>query len=286
MHNLPDLKQLQTFLAVVNHRGFGSAARHLGVSQPSISQQMRRLEDKLQRRLFARDGGVAILTPDGEALLIFAKAMRSVLDELSAHFGSTSAKASLNIGVNPDIARDFLQRLLRGVQDTCQDCEPLIECSSDSRFLFTELDEGRLDLVIAKLPSTLARGKLLKRAPLEWIGSDGDIQILVGTVPLVLPSPPDVGRELVLQSLAEAGRTWRVRFQSPDREAIQAAVCAGIGVSAEVTGMTTGPLRALDHTCGLPTLPDVTICLDRRSDNKLANDVYATFLSRIASMHK
>lgn len=266
LEDVPDLRQLHTFLAVVEQHGFGAAARHLGISQPSVSQQMRRLEDRLGHRLFSREGGAATLTSDGDALVIFARAMFSVADKVRAYFGQPDVEGSLRVGFNEDFARTALPAVLNIFARSYTNLELLIDCNFSSRQLFAELDDGKLDLVVAKLPGTQVRGELLWRERLRWIGRSRDMRLDDGPVPLVSASNSNVTRELVLKALAEAGRTWRVRFQSPSLSALEAAVCAGLGVSAMMRGMVTGCAEVLDEACGLPPLPEVTLCLDTRAD--------------------
>ncbi|MDT0318990.1 LysR family transcriptional regulator [Streptomyces millisiae] len=64
-----DVRQLQYFLAIVDHGGFGRAASALYVSQPSLSQAIRGLERDLGSELFHRVGRRAVLSAAGEALI-------------------------------------------------------------------------------------------------------------------------------------------------------------------------------------------------------------------------
>ena len=64
-----DLRRLKLFLAVVDEGGFTRAAEAEFVSQPSVSQAIRELEEELGTPLFHRVGRGAVLTPAGEALV-------------------------------------------------------------------------------------------------------------------------------------------------------------------------------------------------------------------------
>lgn len=64
-----DLRQLEYFLAVVDHGGINRAAAALRVAQPSLSQAVRRLEKQLGTELFHRVGRGLVLAPAGEALV-------------------------------------------------------------------------------------------------------------------------------------------------------------------------------------------------------------------------
>lgn len=275
---VPDLPQLQTFLTVVDEAGFGAAARRLGISQPSVSQQMRRLEDRVGHRLFTREGG-ATLTPDGAAMVIFARAMFAVADQVRAYFQQPEIEGVLRLGFNEDFARTALPSVLNVFARSYPNFELTIDCNFSSRHLFADLDDGRLDLVVAKLPVDRTRGELLSREPLRWIGRSADLCFADGTIPLVSASEANVTREVVCQALADAGRIWRIRFQSPSLHALEAAVGAGLGVSAMMKSMIKGDVVLLEHNSGLPPLPDLALCLDLRpADSEPAVAAFAALL--------
>src|SRR5260370_7908923 len=79
MHDPVELRQLLYFLAVAEAGNFSRAADRLGISQPSVSQQIRDLETALRVRLFQRRGKRILLSPAG---LIFQEQARTVLRQL------------------------------------------------------------------------------------------------------------------------------------------------------------------------------------------------------------
>ena len=72
-----DPAQLQTFLAVAQTRSFTQAAARLGIRQPTVSQHIRRLEEAAGRVLVHRDTHNVSMTPDGEAMIGFARSATS-----------------------------------------------------------------------------------------------------------------------------------------------------------------------------------------------------------------
>jgi LysR family hydrogen peroxide-inducible transcriptional activator len=105
-----ELHQLRYFCAVAETGSFSRAAEHSHVAQPSLSQQILKLEDELGARLFDRLGRSVRLTEVGKAFLPRA---RAVLRELEAAKGDVvqskdSVSGTLTIGVIPTIAPYFL----------------------------------------------------------------------------------------------------------------------------------------------------------------------------------
>jgi len=101
-----ELHQLRYFCAIVDSGSFSRAARQSHVSQPSLSQQIRKLEDELGSRLFDRLGRSVRLTEIGQTFLPRA---RAVLRELEAARGDLahqkdSMGGTIAVGVIPTVA--------------------------------------------------------------------------------------------------------------------------------------------------------------------------------------
>ncbi|OLZ74654.1 LysR family transcriptional regulator [Streptomyces sp. IMTB 2501] len=115
--NRPELPlpQLHAFVVLAEELHFGHAAARLGIAQPPLSQQIRRLEEKVGYPLFAREPGRVTLTPAGRALL---PAARQALDGLADGLASARAAGSgrsgrLRIGFAASLALTVLPGLLR-----------------------------------------------------------------------------------------------------------------------------------------------------------------------------
>ena len=109
-----EIHQLRYFCAVAETNSFSRAAVQTHVSQPSLSQQILKLEDELGARLFDRLGRSVRLTELGKTFLPRA---RAVLRELEAAKGDVNERkdsvgGSLTIGVIPTIAPYLLPRHL------------------------------------------------------------------------------------------------------------------------------------------------------------------------------
>ncbi|MGV9866818.1 LysR family transcriptional regulator [Rhodococcus koreensis] len=90
-----DIRQLEYFLAVVEHGGVNRAAGHLHVAQASLSQGIRQLERELKLTLFHRTGRNLVLNPAGQLLV---EPARKVLDDLLAAQDIMRGARELHVG--------------------------------------------------------------------------------------------------------------------------------------------------------------------------------------------
>lgn len=109
------LQQLHAFVVLAEELHFGHAAARLGIAQPPLSQQIRRLEDKVGHALFSRAPGHVTLSPAGEELLTTARrALTDLADGLAAARAVGSGRTGrLRIGFAASLALTVLPGLLR-----------------------------------------------------------------------------------------------------------------------------------------------------------------------------
>ena len=70
-----ELRQLKAFIAIADHGHYGRAAVSLNLTQPAISQRIQALENELGVRLLTRSAREVCLTPAGDALIAYARAL-------------------------------------------------------------------------------------------------------------------------------------------------------------------------------------------------------------------
>lgn len=154
------VQQLTYFVAVALSRHFTRAADETGVSQPTLSKQIRVLENSLGTPLFIRRRGAIELTTAGEALLPHAQ---RILIEVEAAERSVREVAGLRrgrvrLGATPSMCDGLLPSVLSQFHDQHPDIELEVH-EGGSRVLTRELAEGRLDVA-------------LLIAPLQVVGTD------------------------------------------------------------------------------------------------------------------
>lgn len=110
-----ELRQLRFVLTLAEERHFGRAAARMHISQPTLSQEIQRLERELGVALFSRNSRGVLLTPIGETVLTLAKNTLAAADLLTetARAASRGEAGRLSVGFTPTTAPAFLPELLR-----------------------------------------------------------------------------------------------------------------------------------------------------------------------------
>jgi LysR family transcriptional regulator, cyn operon transcriptional activator len=142
-----DIRHLRYFLAVAEAESFSRAADRLGISQPSVSQQMRDLEAGLRVPLFQRRGKRILLTPKG---LIFQEHARTVLRQLESFLEELNRepgqlRGALHLGVVPVLNVPLVPHLL-GLFTADHPAINVVVEEISSTDIETALEEGRMDV--------------------------------------------------------------------------------------------------------------------------------------------
>src|ERR1700678_122406 len=148
-----ELQQLRYFCAIADTGSFTRAARQTHVSQPSLSQQIRKLEDELGARLIDRLGRTVQLTELGRSFLPRA---RAVLRDLEAARSDVLEKKTciggpLSVGVIPTIAPYFLPPMLATFSRRFPEVRVTV-AEEITPLLLERLRAGTIDVAISALP--------------------------------------------------------------------------------------------------------------------------------------
>lgn len=255
-----DPSQLRTFLAVSQTLSFTQAARRLGVRQSTVSQHVRRLEDRVGRPLFTRDTHTVELTEDGEAMLGFARRILEVHEQAAAYFGGPRLRGRLRFGASEDFVLTRLTEILESFRHDHPEVE--LELTVElSGTLHERLAAGKLDLVLAKRRPQDPPAEVVRRDRLVWIGSERLRLDPDRPVPLIVYPPPGISRALALQALERQGRSWHVACTSGSLNGLVAAARAGLGVMAHARGLIPPGLVRIPERAGLPELGEVDFVL-------------------------
>lgn len=114
---LPPLNALRVFEAAARHANFRRAAEELCVSQAAVSQQVRLLEDRLQRKLFERNGRGVALTDAGVAYLAPVQAALGSIHEATERLTALRDSEPLALSVPPTFGIRWLMPRLDGLRE-------------------------------------------------------------------------------------------------------------------------------------------------------------------------
>src|SRR5581483_1033771 len=223
-----DIRQLEYFLAAVDHGGFtrGAAAAH--VAQPSLSQAIAGLERELGVALFVRAGRSARLTSAGEELAALAADIRGV------HVGR------LEIVALPTLAVDPLARLLGEMRTAHPGVTIRVHEPEDAGAIDRWVTSGRAELGLTDLTTGgrgLARVELFRQevvavCPPRTTGVRGPMTPhQLAALPLIATPQGTSTRRLLDQVLARAHAEPNIVVETDQRDAIVPLVLAGAGTA-------------------------------------------------------
>ena len=142
-----DTDLLRAFITIADEQSFTRAADLLGRTQSAVSMQIKRLEDVLQVRLFDRDGRRIRVTPEGQALMGYARRMLRLNDEAINHFLEPELSGPVRIGSPDDYASYLLPRVLGAFAQSHPGIEIDVTCDN-STDLLPLVQRGDLDLAL------------------------------------------------------------------------------------------------------------------------------------------
>lgn len=236
-----DLRQLEYFLAVVDHGGVTRAAEALRVAQPSLSQSVRRLENDLGTSLFHRVGRGLVLAPAGEALVGPARTILREVDRARDAVGEVAGVRGgrVDVAALTDMSADPLAVWVAAFRSHRPAVGFRIEERDDVADVVSLVRSGECELGLLATP--VPHGELVvdDLGPQHFVllappGSESwPDPVPVGMLrdaPFVMGSPGTASRDLVEDWLRGHGLHPRVSIEVPQSGAVIPIVLAGGGV--------------------------------------------------------
>jgi DNA-binding transcriptional LysR family regulator len=256
---------LRTFLFVVDRGGVGRAASALHMSQAAASQQIKRLEEMLECRLFERAGRGLVLAPAGERLEAQARRLVAQADELLASMRAAQHEGEVRFGVPYDIIASFVPAILRRFARAQPRVRVSLVCE-DSKVVRRQLLAGEVDLALTTETECGRHGETLRTDRLVWVGVPGGEAHLKSPLPVSLGAATCVFRPVAIEALGKARRDWRAVCEVSRMEPVYAAIEAGLAVAPLLRSSVPQRFEILESTRGgregrLPSLPEFRINL-------------------------
>lgn len=257
-----DLDQLKTFVAIAETGSFTRAADVVHKTQSAVSMQMRRLEERVGKPMFSRDGRQSRLSEDGERLLAFARRLLRLNEETLAAFDEGELTGRVRLGTPDDYADRFLPEILARFAHSHPRAEVTVVCAP-TPLLVETMGAGDLDVAIITHVREKGPAEVIRREPLLWVTSQRHAAHQRDPLPVALGRPNCDWRRVALEGLEAAGRRHRLLYVSWNSTAVCAAVLAGLAVSVLPESALRPGMRVLGEHDGFPVLPPVEIGLLR-----------------------
>lgn len=148
-----NIRDLRYFVAVAETGHFGKAAERCFVSQPTLSGQVKKLEDELKATLFERTSRRVLLTKTGAMLLPRARRVLSEISEITelAAQSSNPEHGRFRLGAISTVSAYLFPQIVTGLKTILPDLRLVLE-EGTTQPLIDKLIEGELDAVIASGP--------------------------------------------------------------------------------------------------------------------------------------
>lgn len=269
MTTLLDIDQLRSFIAIAETGSFTKAAEVVNKTQSAVSMQMKRLEERLARPVFARDGRASKLTEDGQRLLDYARRIVKLNVETIAAFSDAELSGRVRLGVPDDYADRYLPEIMARFSRAYPGVELSVICEP-SVDLLERIDANEIDLAIVTNCETKRAAETFRRERLLWVTSSRHSTHTEERLPLALGRPTCSWRRVAVEKLESVKRPYRVIYSSSSAGAVAAAVLAGLSVSVlPESGLRPG-MRVLTAAEGFPELPSCRIGLVRNAHESKA----------------
>lgn len=249
--------QLRTLIAVVDFRSYTKAAQFLGVSQPAVSSQIKRLQELLEIELFDKSAPGVFLSQQGELVANYARRILAMNDQLLHLIRPIHPIQVLKFGIPSDLVETLLPQALVMLRRRFPDLKFHIR-QDISENLLRDLRSGSLDLVVALTMSEPAvEAHHYWYEEVVWVGTATTKIDLGKPIPLITYTDSCVYGRLATSALNQAGLDHEIVFTGQGIVSLTAAVTADLGFM--VLAKRVVPQDLTIHTAPLPPLQNL-IC--------------------------
>ena len=279
-----NLRALQYFVKLADLRHFSKAAEACFVSQPTLSTQIKKLEDELGVQLVERSPKNIMLTPVGEEIADRARLVLSDIDQIRAvaRRSGNPAEGSVRLGLFPTLAPYLLPHVVPKIRQAYPNLSlQLAEEKTES--ILTMLRQGELDAGLLALPihdeglemEILFEEPFVVAAPADHPLSEKpqiSMKDLDGAELLLLEEGHCL-RDHALEVCALAGAHERVDFHATSMETLRQMVAASVGVTLMPLLSVKPPIAKTQNVVIRPfddPAPSRTVALVWRSSSALS----------------
>lgn len=275
MKNIPT-DSLRTLITVVEVGGFAKAGELLGLSQPAVSLQIKRLEELLGNKLFKKQGQRQVLNQHGEILMPLAKQLLQVNDTILQTFSSEVLAGKVRLGIPSEFAATVLPAIIGDFVSLYPDVALEVKSELSKKLRHSDNRE-QYDLILALLEGPeQSKYPIFMDDELVWVGDVNNINSEV--VNLIAAEEGCIYRRRAIEALEKAGLKWRIVYTNADLAGISAALKENLGITVLAKHTVPNDLNWAKSTSQLPELGEVGISLIKQSEESHAVDKLAEFI--------
>jgi len=248
---------LRTLIAVVDLRSFTKAAVLLGLTQPAVSAQIKRLQYLLGADLFDRSVQGISLTQQGEAVVTYARRLLSINDQIM-HLGASDARCEMviRLGTTSDYIAAILPATLARFRERRPDLRFMVR-TVPYDVVVRDLRSGGLDVVIGMSLNPPPDAHHVTARETVWVRGVSTRVNLDAPVPLVTYGEESPFHRVAVNALQTAGLNWEANFVGTSIASLSAAVAAGFGVMPFARNAAPDLGLIIWEDAPLPKLPDL-----------------------------
>lgn len=257
-----NIELLEAFVAVAEAGNVTYAGTKLNRTQPCVSTQLRRLEERVGKPLIERSARTMNLTPAGRILYQHATEILRSHEEARLRLSAPELTGTVHVGLPEWYATGQLQSIFCNFVRIHPNVK-LEMTVADSATLHERLSNNEINLAIALVSPGKPKPTEIFEEPLHW--AVGDNCALTDPLPLIMFPEPCPFREITFSALARAGRQWYERITTTSVAAAQVAVMSGAGICCLPTGAILEGFRVLKEQDGFPRLTGTQLAIYTQS---------------------
>lgn len=266
-----DAEAVRNFVMVAELQSFTRAADALGSTQAAVSVKLKRLEERVGRRLIERTPRRVRLSAEGALFIDSARAFLAAHDNAVA--GLSCGTRRFALGIAGHVAGPEVTTLLARLNQ--HDPALTIEVQVDnSTQLLDAFDRGKLDAAIVRREDDRRDGEVLGPEHFGWFATPDFHHRQGEPIRLATLSRACGVRDVATRSLDDAGIPWVEVFVGGGSSLVTAGVAAGLATSVFPNRLAPPGTVEISRKFGLPQVPSSEIVLhttltDRRSREAL-----------------
>lgn len=146
------IRQLKAFVATAEYKKMSEAAKHLYISQPTVSQIISELEKEYDTILFKRHAKELRITPAGTLLLESARQIIAIQENLEQNMKTINSLRPLHIGATMTVGANIMAKIIEELNHSCPDIDTFVNVTNtdniEQMLLDKELDIALVEGVI------------------------------------------------------------------------------------------------------------------------------------------